>query len=82
LEMSSLVACRLNWFTEERKKAALVPNSTTGEDRCYDFLFRWKILAQKFGGFFYPKHGHIIQLNDHNIGFQEKRQFFRRKLRM
>jgi hypothetical protein len=48
-------------------------------DRCYDYL---NIFAEKFGkkiGVFGSKQSQIIQNFDHNIGFLEKRQFFRRK---
>jgi hypothetical protein len=47
--------------------------------RCYDFknIFA-KNLAKK--GVFDLKQSQILQKNfDHNIGFREKRQFFRRK---
>jgi hypothetical protein len=50
-------------------------------DRSYDFL---NIFAKKFRekiGVFDPKQSQIIQNCDHNIGFLEKRQFFRRKSR-
>jgi hypothetical protein len=48
-------------------------------DRCYDFL---NIFAEKFSkkiGVFDSKQSWIMQNFDYNIGFWEKRQFFRRK---
>jgi hypothetical protein len=49
-------------------------------DRCYDFenIFAEKI-SKKFG-VFDSKQSLIMQKIDHNIGFWEKRQIFRRKL--
>jgi hypothetical protein len=57
-----------------------VPAQSPIWDRCYGFS---NIFAEKFGkniGVFCSNYSYFLKKIDHNIGFGQKRQFFRRKL--
>jgi hypothetical protein len=81
-KLADLLKAKVKWSTREifsSEKFGYLHAARVTWDRCYDFK---NIFAKKIGekiDVLDSKQSYIMQKCDHNIGFWEKRQIFRRK---